>query len=448
MTLALLPADLELAVLCAVLVDPDTAWPLLDAEGLTWAHFGDPRNGLVFAAMVKLRRQGQAIDPLTLEHILRAAGKLQDAGGVEHIGLALFAVPTAANVGTHARLVREAARERSGDPNVRPEAQQREQVGATRDRLRLGVRDFQRMPWPSLDAVWGGLAPGGVHFVCANSGGGKTSFLLSLMCRVHAQGGRVYYAGLESEPHTLRMQWACRILGYNPGDILTGEYLRFAHAAEMRAKLDVEIARQESDPEFRRVRFAPHLTVDQAAMVEICVEAHHFGADLLVIDHIDHITADGSPYVASRRTTDALLKLAQRHQLRPIVASQLNNDGLSNDPLRNHRPVRQEQIKMGGHKREIAETMWGIYRPLRIKRLNADGQERGGVSEGERKAVLDGSAEIASILEPNCMAFNCLKHRAYGNREGRRVYLGFDHGDVVEAPELTHGITTHRRTFA
>jgi len=428
--------DAERAVLGAVLLAPVEALADIRGTGLVWQHFAEPRHQLVYVAMLRLERQGSPIDPITLAAYLERAGKLDEAGGPGFLGELLGEVPTHANVRYHAALVRDAALARDGDERGRHEEVQRGQVGDALDRLQLPSSAYLRLPWSALDAVMGGIAPAGVHFFCARSGSGKTSFLLSLMCRLHAAGKRIYYAGLESQPQTLRLQWAARVVGCDPGDVLSGEIHRQADGAHLVTKLRAELEQQRTDA-YHAVRFSPHATVDQSVMAEICVEAAHFGADILVIDHIDHITADGSPYQASRKTTDTLLKLTQKYDLRSLVASQINREGLSTDRFRNHRPVREEHVKMGDHKLEIADTMWGIYRPLKDI-----------VKMEEKLAIEDGKAQIDTVLARGVMALNCMKHRAYGSRAGSRVQLGFYRGDVLDAPELTHGIATHRRTFA
>lgn len=447
MTLELLPNDTEQAVLGGFLLlehqsfDAMTAWATVKVLGLHWRHFGDERHQLIFAAMTLLHRRGDPIDPVTLANELANRQALTRAGGSEYVGELLYVVPHAKNVEVHIRLVREAARVRGGDPNVLPEQQQRDQVLAAIARINLGPEAYRRYPWPSLDRVMGGIPPASITFLCARSGQGKTSFLLSAMCRWHAQGDRIYYAGLESRPQTLRIQWAARVIGADPGDIISGAFLAWPNAAEISQKMRAELQRQESDPEFHRVRFSPHERVDEKAMAAICAEAHDFGAEWVVVDHIDHIKAGGrGPYEESRRVADLALEMAHRFDLRLLIASQINREGLSQDPFRNHKPVREEHVKMGDHKLEMADYMFGIYRPLDP---NKD-------SDAER-AVKEGRASIDSVLAKNTMAINVMKHRPYGSRTGSKVLLGFHRGEVVDdlaATADTHGIGTARRSLA
>jgi replicative DNA helicase len=66
-------------------------------------------NRRIFRAMVALAERGDVIDPLTLSEELSRRGELTASGGKDYIGFLVDAVPTAANVEYHARIVREKA---------------------------------------------------------------------------------------------------------------------------------------------------------------------------------------------------------------------------------------------------------------------------------------------------------------------------------------------------
>ena len=56
-----------------------------------------------------ISQQGTVVDPLTLAEELNRRGELDAAGGKEYIGFLVDAVPTAANVEYHAKIVLEKA---------------------------------------------------------------------------------------------------------------------------------------------------------------------------------------------------------------------------------------------------------------------------------------------------------------------------------------------------
>ena len=66
-------------------------------------------NRRIFRAMVALAERGDVIDPLTLSEELSRRGELVAAGGKDYVSFLVDAVPTAANVEYHAKIVREKA---------------------------------------------------------------------------------------------------------------------------------------------------------------------------------------------------------------------------------------------------------------------------------------------------------------------------------------------------
>src|SRR5205823_14470510 len=67
------------------------------------------RHRRIFRAMVTITERGSVVDPLTLSDELSRRGELDASGGKEYIGFLVDAVPTAANIEYHARIVREKA---------------------------------------------------------------------------------------------------------------------------------------------------------------------------------------------------------------------------------------------------------------------------------------------------------------------------------------------------
>lgn len=418
-------ADLEQAVLSALLSDPVFAIAQVAEVGLGKAHFHDPRHQLLYSAIRRVQLEGAAVDPISVERWLTQRGKFDAAGGRDYLAWILDAAPTASNVRSHAlMLVRDGRGAREG---LR-EASQDAQVGEALAQLELPASAYLSWTYPALDEMLGPIPPATINFLCAASGQGKTAFLLSLMCRLHAAKRRIYYAGLESKPLILRTQWACRVLGYDPGEVLSGRYHARADAASMRAKLKAEIERQRDDPAFRTVRFDPHAEMNIAAMIEALTEAHEFNADLVVIDHVDHVGGgDGSNFYAESRGVHRVLKtLVEKFGLRTMIASQLNNTGLAADPLLNHRPVRDDRVFMGGHKRQLADLMLGFYRPLKD------------LTKADKARFRDDKISKDELIESGVNVMQCMKHRLDGKREGQRVRLGFLKGEILDSPRDAH----------
>ena len=103
--------DAEQAVLAAMLMDGDAI--MRAAEYVNDTMFYAERHRRIFRALVAITERGGIADPLTLADELDRRGELGASGGKEYIALLVDAVPTAANVEFHARIVREKALLRS-----------------------------------------------------------------------------------------------------------------------------------------------------------------------------------------------------------------------------------------------------------------------------------------------------------------------------------------------
>ncbi len=99
--------DAEVAVLSAMLLDADAVTRAVELVDETMFYREGHRR--IFHAALTLHQNGAVVDPVTLAEELEREGALQAAGGREYIGVLLYAVPTAANVEYHARIVKEKA---------------------------------------------------------------------------------------------------------------------------------------------------------------------------------------------------------------------------------------------------------------------------------------------------------------------------------------------------
>jgi len=99
--------DAEQAVLSAMLMDRDAVDRVNEVVDDTM--FFREGNRRIYRAMVALAERGDVIDPLTLSEELSRRGELQASGGKDYIASIVDAVPTAANVEYHAKIVREKA---------------------------------------------------------------------------------------------------------------------------------------------------------------------------------------------------------------------------------------------------------------------------------------------------------------------------------------------------
>jgi replicative DNA helicase len=99
--------DAEEAVLSAMLIDQDAVMRAVEVLDDTMFYAESARR--IFRAMIAIAERGGVIDPLTLSDELARRGDLDASGGKEYLGYLVDAVPTAANIGYHAEIVREKA---------------------------------------------------------------------------------------------------------------------------------------------------------------------------------------------------------------------------------------------------------------------------------------------------------------------------------------------------
>ena len=90
-----------------MLIDRDAAARAL--EHVNDSMFFREAHRRIFRAMTRLFERGDAIDVITASEELKKTDELEGIGGLEYLAQLLDAVPTAANIEYHARIVRERA---------------------------------------------------------------------------------------------------------------------------------------------------------------------------------------------------------------------------------------------------------------------------------------------------------------------------------------------------
>jgi len=209
--------DAEQAVLAAMLMDQDAI--LRAAEYVDDAMFYREGHRRIFRAMVAISERGEVVDTLTLAEELSRRGELESSGGKDYIGFLVDAVPTAANVEYHAKIVREKAILRGlietatgivaeafegkvlaaelldeAEQRIFQISQQRGHEGFTRikqlmwptmeriEALQRGGKSVTGVPsgFTDLDELTSGFQPADLVIVAARPSMGKTSFVLNV----------------------------------------------------------------------------------------------------------------------------------------------------------------------------------------------------------------------------------------------------------------------------
>ena len=305
------------------------------------------------------------------------------------------------------------------------------QIDGARELLELDTSSFLHFPWPDLDRIIRGIAPGKFWMLAGQSGiAGKTTFLTNLTLQWVARGTSVYYVPLETPVEEIWLRLACLALGVSVGDVLTGDITATEDWPRMKARIDAQLATWDAKQSVGELPFWVHPAdrADAGVIQEATLEASMLGADVLILDHVDHIVGDPmrGDYGVSRDVVAALDTARKADPaLRLLVATQLNQDAVKGDPLAKVLPPLESHIKMGSHKREVVDGMLGLYRPLRQ-----------GTTGEQLKQVRRRELDPLTLVEPGQMGVEVMKHRQRGDLLGRQAVLAVErNGQIGDLPE-------------
>ncbi len=99
--------EAETAVLGGMFIDREAVTRAI--EHINESMFYREANRRLYRAMVRLYERGDVIDVITVSEELRKTGEMESSGGFEYLAALVDAVPTAANLDYHARIVRDKA---------------------------------------------------------------------------------------------------------------------------------------------------------------------------------------------------------------------------------------------------------------------------------------------------------------------------------------------------
>ena len=387
-------AEAEISVLGAMLIDGDAVARALEIVDDTM--FYREANRRIVRSMARLFQRGQVIDPVTISEELNKTDELESVGGMTYIAELLDAVPTAANIEYHARIVRERALLRrlieasssiiqdayaSGERTVEEvldEAEQRIfQVAQSHDRggfvwiKKILYPTFERIE--QLQAAKGGLTgvPTGFHGLDEKTGGfqkgdlvivasrpsmGKTALVTGI--GLHAAIiSRVPVAlfSLEMSKEQLVQRMLCSEALVDLGRLLRGrlsddDYVQLAQAAG-------------------HLNTAPIWIDDSGSLnvLEMRAKARRLKADqpdlgLIVIDYIQLMNAAAAAENRQQEVSAISrgLKALAKELAVPIIAlSQLSR---APEQRADHRPQLSD-LRESGSLEQDADLVMFLYRP-------------------------------------------------------------------------------------
>ena len=240
--------EAEISVLGGMLIDRDAVVRAVEQVGD--AMFFRESHRRIYRTMVRLFERGDAVDVITVSEELKKTGELEGAGGLDYLAELVDAVPTAANIEYHARIVREKALLRRlidassqiirdvyepGEREVEEILDQAEsrifQVAQTHDRegfvwiKEILWSTFERIEalqsssggttgvatgFPDLDNKTSGFQKGDLIVIAARPSMGKTSFALNIAQNAAiSHGAKVAIFSLEMSKSQLVERLLC-----------------------------------------------------------------------------------------------------------------------------------------------------------------------------------------------------------------------------------------------
>jgi replicative DNA helicase len=386
--------EAEISVIGGMLIDGDAVAKAL--EVVDDSMFYREANRRVYRGMSRLFQRGQVIDPVTLGEELKKTDELEAVGGMAYIAELLDAVPTAANIEYHARIVRERALLRrlieassaiirdsyeSGERTVEEildEAEQRIfQVAQSHERggfvwiKKILYPTFEKIEqlqaakggitgvatgFLDLDELTGGFQKGDLVIVAARPSMGKTAFVTGVALQA-AIAHRVPVAlfSLEMSKEQLVQRMLCTEALVDLGRLMRGrltddDFVRLAQAAG-------------------HLNTAPIWVDDSGTLtvLEMRAKARRLKADqkdlgLIVVDYIQLM---GVAAAAENRQQEVSaisrgLKALSKELGVPIIAlSQLSR---APEQRSDHRPQLSD-LRESGSLEQDADLVMFLYRP-------------------------------------------------------------------------------------
>lgn len=369
--------EAELGVLACILSDPDKSIPECVAALKSGGEcFYDLRHRCVYDAAVELAEEGQLVDVITLQELLKSKGMLNRIGGTAFLSDLPDRIPSAANLPAYLELVQGKHQLRMliklcYEAQVKAAACNGDAQGVVDEvfrkvmdiAMRHGARDETPLPdlvkaaivkmeesyerkgampgiatgLKDLDRITGGLADGDMTVVAGYPGSGKTSLAMNIAENaVIGLGVPAGVFSLEMSAVQLVTRFICSHARVNLRDLSRGSISGSDMASLVRASGSVSKCKLHFHD-------ASDLSVFQFR-AEARKMAQRHGVRLLVVDYLQLLNASGGGRKVESRQQEVAdisrnLKAAAMELKLPVLAlSQVNDDG----KLRESRAIGQD----------------------------------------------------------------------------------------------------------
>jgi len=385
--------EAEMSVLGGMFIDADAV--VKAVELLDDSMFYRESHRRLFRAMVRMWQTGEVIDVITLSEFLKNGGDFEAVGGAAYLSQLLDAVPTAANIEYHARIVREKAILRrlieaatgiiqstfdtQGEvESILDQAEQKIfEIAQTQDRK--GFVWIKELLWPAmeqielmsqnassitgiptgfadLDTITAGFQKGDLIIVAARPSMGKTAFTLNIAQHAAITAQRsVAFFSLEMSKESLVQRMLTSEARVDASRVRTGrlrddDYPRLAQAAGL-------------------LNTAPIYIDDTPAIsiLEMRAKARRLKSDrddlsMIVVDYLQLMQAGGKVESRQQEVSEisrGLKALAKELQVPVVALSQLSR-AVESRP--DKRPMMSD-LRESGAIEQDADVIMFLYRP-------------------------------------------------------------------------------------
>lgn len=384
-------SEAEESVLGGILLDNEVINVALELIGEE--DFYRSANRAIFAAMISLTDKREPIDVVTLSQQLRSMGTLDQSGGIENLARLASFVPSAANVGYYAKLVKQLSLRRKmiqessiiindaydmeGDVEIFLDASEQRILNVADYRVKSSFHKVSEIVQSSiriveelfdrkelvtgvpsgfkdLDAKTAGFQPSDLIIIAARPSMGKTAFALNIAQYVGIRNKQnVAIFSLEMSKEQLVLRMLCAEARVNNSDVRTG------HLKDNAFPKLVDAAGRIADANIFIDDTAAITTTELRAK---CRRLHRENPlSLVVIDYLQLMRSPAYTHSREQEIADISrnLKALAKELSVPIIAlSQLNRSVES----RNDKRPMMSDLRESGAIEQDADIIMFIYR--------------------------------------------------------------------------------------
>jgi len=382
----------EEAVLGAILLYPES---IDNLDDLNSEDFFREKNRRIFAAMLSLQEDGEPIDLVTLVQRLGDREELDSVGGELALHALSEKATTSANIGVHAKIIKDkallrhliimglqatqAARDPGADPQDVRDKMDEGLLGLSDPRKRsVWIPEALQSFWSRLQGVLDGdtslrglptglneldryllgLRPSELIVLAARPGMGKTSLMAKMALSLGRAGYPVKIFSLEMDADELAMRFCCAEARVNSQNVRRATILRGGDG-----EAALRLAKNELSSYPISIDDSPKLSVPElfSGARRFKRETGHKELGAVFVDYLQLMSLPKADRMDLRigEATRAAKRLAKELNWPVVVLSQLNR-GVENRP--NKRPMLAD-LRESGSIESDSDAVVFVYRP-------------------------------------------------------------------------------------